>query len=309
MMDRRNKTPSNKSGRRFFIRPSRTLSSSSGGSGSANNGAAIEGGGGGRGHPVFASEAEARQWAELAGHVQRLRGVNAGTGSVDGAYEEYKKIKGACANVYNQVLSFGGGGGGGGGGGADWVQAVREWQQAVEALGKALREGLVASIALCEGNGADEVLEAMVGDGRERSRVVNRMRNASLDSIRSKGAGHIDKFLLRLGFYGVVQREVRELAHLIQAAEAGYAPTRRVHEVMIWTGGDAVLEFANSGDEEVPVLRFCVQASMLAPTCAAGGGAPAERSAQASVAGAVAGAGRDVFALWVYGAARDDNAV
>ncbi|PHH78432.1 hypothetical protein CDD82_3052 [Ophiocordyceps australis] len=253
-MDRRNKTPSNKSGRRFFIRPSRTMSRASSmdnnGSGGIN-GVDDDGTGGNR---VFANETEARQWRELGSHVQRLRAVvNGARGRVDGAYEEYRKMSGACGEIYKAVL--GGGAGlarveaGGGGRGVtveEWVQAVRQWQAGVEGLAKALRNGLVASIALCEGDGAERVFEAMVYDGRVRSQVVNRMRTASLQSIRSKGAGHFDKFLLRLGFYNVVQREVGELTRLVHAAQA--AQGRRVETITVWPGGDAVLEFA--GDEE-----------------------------------------------------------
>jgi hypothetical protein len=66
-----------------------------------------------------------------------------------------------------------------------------------------------------------------------------------------------------------VKLELVEIRSLLQSAESGISPDRKIEEYPISPHGDAILEFANINPESAffePVLRFRVSSQMLAET-------------------------------------------
>ncbi|KJK75219.1 hypothetical protein H634G_09565 [Metarhizium anisopliae BRIP 53293] len=149
------------------------------------------------------------------------------------------------------------------------LNAVRDWKTCLETLCEAFKVSLADTYKSYERDATPEMVDLLFTSRKFRREAVHRMRNASVTRLLSADPQFFPRYEIRFRNYERVKKEVTEVRQLLQSGESGISPSREVHEFLIAQRGDAVLEFANIGNEAShndPVLRFRVSSYMLAET-------------------------------------------
>ncbi|KAF4122923.1 hypothetical protein GMORB2_7230, partial [Geosmithia morbida] len=150
-----------------------------------------------------------------------------------------------------------------------WLSAMREWKLHIEHLVEWFRTSLSETYRKFEQDATLEMVEALFNSRRFRREAVHRMRNASVTRVISADPQFFPRYEIRFRNYEKAKQELVDIRSLVQSAEAGISPERKIEETDIAPHGDSILEFANhqhdAGTNE-PVLRFRVSSHTLAET-------------------------------------------
>ncbi|KAG8406644.1 hypothetical protein J3458_020985 [Metarhizium acridum] len=150
-----------------------------------------------------------------------------------------------------------------------WLNAVRDWKTCLETLCEAFKVSLADTYKSYERDATPEMVDLLFTSRKFRREAVHRMRNASVTRLLSADPQFFPRYEIRFRNYERVKKEVTEVRRLLQSGESGISPSREVQEFFIAERGDAMLEFANIGNQASnndPVLRFRVSSYMLAET-------------------------------------------
>ncbi|KUI63975.1 hypothetical protein VM1G_10767 [Cytospora mali] len=151
-----------------------------------------------------------------------------------------------------------------------WLAAIRDWKAVIQKLLESHRTSLAGMYRAYEKDATPEMVERMLDNSKYRVEAIHKMR-ARRPSVVSdefaKAAFYWPTHERRFRNYDTLREAVMEADRFLRLGEAGGDEgDRLVKDYVISAGGDAVLEFANLGSFDSPVLQFQVSSHMLAET-------------------------------------------
>ncbi|KAI3398092.1 hypothetical protein diail_9845 [Diaporthe ilicicola] len=151
------------------------------------------------------------------------------------------------------------------------LAAIQDWSAALVKLLQSHRRNLAATIQAYERDAAPEVMDRAVDDPQYRAEVIQKMRTrkAPLPSnALAVSPGYWPSYERRFQHYDTVREAIAQIDRLVQMAGpgAGERPRKVTRDYVIAPRGNAILEFANSGGYDDPLIRFRVSSHMLAET-------------------------------------------
>ncbi|KUI60839.1 hypothetical protein VP1G_08042 [Cytospora mali] len=151
-----------------------------------------------------------------------------------------------------------------------WLAAIRDWKAVVQKLLESHRSSLVGMYRAYEKDATTEIVERMLDDSKYRVEAIHKMRTRRPSLVSdelSRAAVYWPTHERRFRNYDTLREAAMEADRLLRLGEAGGDERDRlVKDYVISAGGDAVLEFANLGSPDSPVLHFRVSSHMLAET-------------------------------------------
>lgn len=151
------------------------------------------------------------------------------------------------------------------------LAAIQDWRAALVKLLQSHRRNLAATIQAFERDATPDVLDRAVDDLDYRAEVIQKMRTRKAplpsDALVVSPA-HWPSYERRFQHYDAVRETIMQIDRLVQLTGPGPGerPRKAVRDYVIAPRGNAILEFANSGGYEDPVIRFRVSSHMLAET-------------------------------------------
>ncbi|KAK7739049.1 hypothetical protein SLS53_005947 [Cytospora paraplurivora] len=153
---------------------------------------------------------------------------------------------------------------------AAWLATVRDWKAVVQKLLDSHRTSLADMYQAYERDVTPEMVERIFDDANFRAEMNRKMRTKKAPFISNEftiAAAYWSTCERRFRNFDTLTGAVMEVEKLLLSAETGGGGEDRVvRDYMIATCGDAILEFANLGSYDSPVLRFRVSSHMLAET-------------------------------------------
>ncbi|RYP20789.1 hypothetical protein DL765_002622 [Monosporascus sp. GIB2] len=162
----------------------------------------------------------------------------------------------------------------------DWyLEAINDWKSCQENLLEALRASLLQVYREVDPSMTHRGFELLCANENARKFAINQIQDASLSpemksthlSLFNMPAtppadASLTGYEVRFSDYDLLLSDLNETRCLLQAAESGASPPAAIQECVISQRGDAMLEFANTGTENLPAYRFRVSSHMLAET-------------------------------------------
>lgn len=151
------------------------------------------------------------------------------------------------------------------------LAAIRDWRAVLVKLLQSHRRSLAATIQVYDRDAPLEVTEKALDDPDYRAGMIQEMR-ARKSPLPSNAPANSPAYWpwyeRRFRHYDAVKETIMQVdRQLMTAAEgAGKRARKIVRDYVIAPRGNAVLEFANTGDYHTPLLRFRVSSHMLAET-------------------------------------------
>ncbi|KKY35767.1 hypothetical protein UCDDA912_g04252 [Diaporthe ampelina] len=151
------------------------------------------------------------------------------------------------------------------------LAAIRDWRTALVKLLQSHRRSLAATIQACEKDAPLEVTERAVDDPDYRAVMIQKMRTRKSplhSNTLAVSPAYWAWYERRFGHYDTVKEAIMEVDRLLIVTAPGdwERGKKSVRDYVIAPRGNAVLEFANAGGYDTPLLRFRVSSHMLAET-------------------------------------------
>lgn len=153
------------------------------------------------------------------------------------------------------------------------LAVIRDWRAVLVKLLQSHRKSLAATIQAYDKEAPTEVSERALDDLDYRAGMIQEMRRTRNSPLPHNAAvlspAYWPMYERRFQHYDIVKETIMHIDRLLMMA-APVAEKRRqkanVRDYVIAPRGNAVLEFANTGAFEMPLLRFRVSSHMLAET-------------------------------------------
>ncbi|OHX00581.1 hypothetical protein CSPAE12_00612 [Colletotrichum incanum] len=146
------------------------------------------------------------------------------------------------------------------------LTAIRDWKKCIELLLEALELTLSETYKSYEPDATPSMVKSLFQNREFRAAAIQQMRKTSIDKTFSASPDFFPRYVIRLKNYDRVKQDLVGITRILQLGESGVSDERSVKEHHVSPRGDAILEFANIGDESLPVLRFRVSSFLLAET-------------------------------------------
>lgn len=150
------------------------------------------------------------------------------------------------------------------------LAAIREWRAVLVKLLQSHRRSLAATIQAFERDAPLEVIERAVDDPEHRAGMIQKMRTRKSPLASNAPAvspAYWPWHETRFQHYDALKETIMQVdRQLLVAGNAGKRAKKAVRDYVIAPRGNAVLEFANTGGYDTPLLRFRVSSHMLAET-------------------------------------------
>ncbi|KAJ0122900.1 hypothetical protein J7T55_011361 [Diaporthe amygdali] len=151
------------------------------------------------------------------------------------------------------------------------LTAVRDWRAALVKLLQSHRRSLAATLQAYDRDATLEVTDRAFDDLNYRAEVIQKIRTRkaplpSNDLIVSPA--YWAWYERRFQHYDIVRKTIMQIDRLLQLTSPAVGDGRRktIRDYVIAPRGNAILEFANTGHYDSPLLRFRVSSHMLAET-------------------------------------------
>lgn len=151
------------------------------------------------------------------------------------------------------------------------LAAIRDWRAVLVKLLQSHRRSLAATIQAFERDAPLEVTERAVDDPEYRAGMIQKIRTRK-SPLHSNAPAVSPAYWpwheRRFRHYDAVKETIMQVDRLLMmaAGDAGKGGKKVVRDYVIAPRGNAVLEFANTGGYDIPLLRFRVSSHMLAET-------------------------------------------
>jgi hypothetical protein len=146
-----------------------------------------------------------------------------------------------------------------------WLAAIREYKATQELMLRNLRNSLLDKYLEYEPNASERQVEEFLADKARRKNLIAQMRDTSVHRMKSEKHMFWDQYQIRSSDFEKLKIDLQAIELLINSAGASdEAPSMAVRECVIAKNGDTILEFANAGSENHPILRFRVSSHLLA---------------------------------------------
>jgi hypothetical protein len=146
-----------------------------------------------------------------------------------------------------------------------WLAAIREYKATQELMLRNLRNSLLDKYLEYEPKASERQVEAFLADKARRKNLIAQMRDTSVHRMKSEKHMFWDQYQIRSSDYEKLKIDLQAIEQLINPTEASdEVPNAAVRECVIAKNGDTILEFANVGSENHPILRFRVSSHLLA---------------------------------------------
>lgn len=151
------------------------------------------------------------------------------------------------------------------------LAAIRDWRAVLVKLLQSHRRSLAATIQAFERDAPLEVTERAVDDPEYRAGMIQKIRTRKSplpSNAPAASSAYWPWHERRFRHYDAVKETIMQVDRLLMAAagDAGKGGRKGVRDYVIAPRGNAVLEFANTGGYDTPLLRFRVSSHMLAET-------------------------------------------
>jgi hypothetical protein len=147
------------------------------------------------------------------------------------------------------------------------LAAIRDWREALVKLLQAHRMSLAATIQAYDREAGAEVAERALDEPDYRAGIMQELRTREPPS-----PAYWPLYERRFQHYDTVRETIMHVDGLLRTAATAadkrgrMSDVRDVRDYVIAPRGNAVLEFANTGALDMPLLRFRVSSHMLAET-------------------------------------------
>ncbi|KAL1865874.1 hypothetical protein Daus18300_006986 [Diaporthe australafricana] len=151
------------------------------------------------------------------------------------------------------------------------LAAIQDWRAALVKLLQSHKRNLAATIQAFERDATPYIIDRAVDDLDYRAEVIQKMRTrkAPLPSnALVVSPAYWPSYEKRFQHYDAVRETIMQIDRLVQmnGQGPGERPRKAVRDYVIAPRGNAILEFANSGGYDNPLIRFRVSSHMLAET-------------------------------------------
>ncbi|KAK7709534.1 hypothetical protein SLS63_013212 [Diaporthe eres] len=150
------------------------------------------------------------------------------------------------------------------------LTAIREWRAVLVKLLQSHRRSLAATVHAFERDAPLEVTERAVDDPEYRAGMIQKIRTRKSplpSNAPAVSPAYWPWLERRFQHYDAVKENIMQVdRQLLMAGDAGKRAKKAVRDYVIAPRGNAVLEFANTGGYDTPLLRFRVSSHMLAET-------------------------------------------
>lgn len=151
------------------------------------------------------------------------------------------------------------------------LAAIRDWRTALVKLLQSHRTSLAATIQAYERDAPLEVTERAMDDPNYRAGTIQKMRTRKSplpSNALAASPAYWPLYERRFQHYDTVKETIMQIDRLLMVAAPGNGERGKkvVRDYVIAPRGNAVLEFANSGGYDTPLIRFRVSSHMLAET-------------------------------------------
>lgn len=143
-----------------------------------------------------------------------------------------------------------------------WLSAIREYKAFQEQMLDNFRVSLLATYTKHEPGVSNGQMDVFLDDIFLRKNLISKWRDASIHAMKSEKPLSWELLKIRSLNFDKLKQDVEVLASLF--AEPDEPKSADVREHVISKKGDTILEFANRGAKQLPVLRFRVSSHLLA---------------------------------------------